>query len=238
MDLKSGSTRCRVEEFRTGDPMMGDSRYRVVVVDDHPIVLRGLVGVISGESDLTLCGQAADATTALAIVETERPDMVIVDLSLGSIAQGMVLLERLRALDPNLRILVSSMHDENVYAERALRAGAQGYVGKHEPPEVLLRAIRRVRAGEVAVSPAVAQQFVKRAMHPDPLDKIPRLSVREFEVFSMIGDGKGTREIAAALRISTKTVETHRDRIKQKLGITGGTELTVRAVRARLERGE
>jgi DNA-binding NarL/FixJ family response regulator len=210
-------------------------RWRVVIVDDHPIVRRGLAGAVAEEDDFIVCGEAANAEQALAIVAEQRPDLAVVDLSLGSIAEGLGLVDELHGRHPDLRILVISMHDESLYAERLLRSGAHGYVGKDAPAAAMLNAMRTVLAGRIAVSEAMSQQLVRRAVDGNARPDLARLSQREFEVFSLIGGGMTTREIAAQLQVSPKTVETHRERIKQKLGIGGANELTVRAVRYRLE---
>ena len=209
---------------------------RIFIVDDHPIVRRGLVDLIEAEPDLEPCGEAADADTAVEQVPASNADLVLLDLSLGSVFQGFEVISRLREVAPNVRILVSSMHDETIYAERALRIGASGYVGKHESPETLLAAIRKVLSGAVAVSSDLATRLVRNAVGDRRETEGPaRLSHREFEVFELIGRGLGTREIADRLHVSAKTVETHRARIKEKLGIATATELTTSAVRFQLE---
>jgi DNA-binding NarL/FixJ family response regulator len=209
---------------------------RVFIVDDHPIVRLGLVDLIANEPDLAVCGEAADAETAVDQVIATSPDLVLLDLSLGSVFHGFEVIAQLRGRVPTVRILVSSMYDEALYAERALRAGASGYVGKHESPETLLAAIRKVLGGSVAVSGDLANRLLKSAVGPRGDAKgTARLSQREFEVFVLIGRGQGTREIADQLGVSAKTVETHRARIKEKLGITSATELMMSAVRFQLE---
>lgn len=217
-------------------PYTADHVARIFIVDDHPIVRRGLVDLIDAEPDLSCCGEAGDAPSALDLVPAARADLVVLDLSLGSVFQGFDLIGRLCADAPAVRILVSSMHDESIYAERALRAGASGYVGKHESPEVLLGAIRKVLAGAMAVSADVSHRLLQRSVgHESAAEGAAGLSQREFEVFLLIGRGLSTREIGEALHVSPKTVETHRDRIKQKLGLETATELVVSAVRFRLE---
>jgi DNA-binding NarL/FixJ family response regulator len=212
------------------------TRSRVFIVDDHPIVRRGLVDLIEGEPDLDYCGEAADAESAVELVRAAQADVVVLDLSLGSVFQGLDLIAKLVRGAPGARILVSSMHDEGVYAERVLRAGASGYVGKHESPDALLAAIRKVLAGGIAVSGPIASQLMKRSVGKAARPEgVAQLSQREFEVFLAIGRGLSTKEIAAELRLSPKTIETHRERIKQKLGVASGTELVVNAVRFRLE---
>jgi DNA-binding NarL/FixJ family response regulator len=209
---------------------------RVFIVDDHPIVRRGLVDLIENEPDLAVCGEAADSKTAIEQVTAACPDLVLLDLSLGSVYNGFEVITQLRERVPSVRILVSSMYDEALYAERSLRAGASGYVGKHESPETLLTAIRKVLGGSVAVSGDLANRLLKNAVGQRGAAKgTSRLSQREFEVFVLIGRGQGTREIAERLGVSAKTIETHRARIKDKLGVTSATELMMSAVRFQLE---
>jgi len=208
----------------------------VFIVDDHPIVRRGLVDLIANEPDLAVCGEAADAKSAIEQITALHPDLVLLDLSLGSVYEGFEVIGQIRDRVPTVRIIVSSMHDEALYAERALRMGASGYVGKHESPETLLAAIRKVFAGAVAVSGDIANRLLKNAVGQRGDTKgTARLSQREFEVFVLIGRGQGTREIAGQLGVSAKTIETHRARIKDKLGITSATELVTSAVRFQLE---
>ena len=219
----------------SGTSRAGRARRRVFLVDDHPIVRRGLVDLIENEADLAVAGEAGSAEEAIERIPAAAPDLVLLDLSLGSVLQGMEVIEKLRGTVP---VLVSSMHDEAIYAERALRAGASGYVGKHESPETLLAAIRKVLAGDVAVSAELTHRLLKTTVRgPADGPDTARLSRREFEIFVMIGSGLGTREIAERLRVSAKTVETHRARIKHKLALTSGTDLLVAAVRFRLEDG-
>jgi DNA-binding NarL/FixJ family response regulator len=218
-------------------PSRDAEAHRIFVVEDHPIVRRGLADLIAGEKDLRFCGEAADSAGALAAIPAALPDLVIVDLSLRSVVEGLELIARLHRDHPRIKILVASMHEEEVYAERTLRAGAHGYVGKHESAEHLLGSIRTVLGGGLAVSPEISERVLRRAVGHGAREIAtePRLSDREFEVFAMIGLGLGTREIAGALGVSRKTIETHRERIKQKLGISSATELVARAVRFRLE---
>jgi DNA-binding NarL/FixJ family response regulator len=225
-----------MSQMPVSSPMRAPKR-RVFIVDDHPIVRRGLVDLVEAETDLEPCGEAGDAAEALAAIPELQPDLVLLDLSLGTVFQGFDLIDSLREVAPSVRILVTSMHDEGVYAERALRSGASGYVGKHESPDVLLAAIRKVLGGAVAVSGALANRLLKAAVGGRrEAEGTSRLSQREFEVFLLIGRGLGTREIAEQLHVSAKTVETHRARIKEKLGVASGTELLVNAIRFRLEK--
>ena len=202
---------------------------RVLLVDDHAIVRHGIRMLIDEAADLRVCGEATDAVEALRYVDELGPDVVLVDLSLGT-SSGIDLLKELKTRHPQLPTLVVSMHDEAVYAERALRAGARGFVGKHERSETLLAAIRRVLAGEVHVSPRTSNQILRGLSGGSEKTGVDRLSDRELAVLELIGRGRQTREIATQLRVSVKTIEAHRARIKRKLEIRTGAELAQRAV--------
>jgi DNA-binding NarL/FixJ family response regulator len=213
-------------------------KYRVMLVDDHPMVRRGVADVIAREADLELCGEAADVTEALAEVERAKPDIVVVDLSLKT-GHGIELIEKIKARDSEVKTLVSSMHDEALFAERVLRAGAMGYITKQEPPEMLVKAIRQVLRGEVYLSPRMTNRLLRRVTAGTPADEDPvhGLSNREVEVYEMIGQGLTIQQIAMRLQLSPKTVETHREKIKQKLNVKNSAELNRRAVQWVLERG-
>jgi DNA-binding NarL/FixJ family response regulator len=213
-------------------------KYRVLLVDDHPLVRRGLAEVISREPDLETCGEAADVAEALGEVDRTKPDIVVVDLTLKT-GHGLELLERLKSHSPNLKTLVSSMHDETLFAERVLRAGARGYVTKQEPPEVLVRAIRQVLRGELYLSPRMTSRLLNRVVVGASTqdDPVQGLSNREVEVYEMIGQGLTIQQIAARLHLSPKTVETHREKVKQKLNVKSSAELNRRAVQWVIERG-
>jgi DNA-binding NarL/FixJ family response regulator len=203
-----------------------------MVVDDHPVVRRGLAYLINQEGDLIVCGEAEDAHEALAQVQKQRPDLAIVDLVLKQ-SSGIDLVKELKRRYPKLPVLVISMHEESLYAERALRAGAKGYIMKHEVDEVIMNAIRRVLKGEIYVSSAVSERILQSftqasAQHSGA--SVQSLSDRELEVFHLIGRGVKTREIAERLHVSTKTVETYRARIKLKLHLSSSGELTQFAV--------
>jgi DNA-binding NarL/FixJ family response regulator len=214
------------------------SKRRVFLVDDHPLVRRGVADVIAREADLELCGEAGDVAEALQEVERTRPDIVVIDLSLKT-GHGIDLIERIKARDPRVKMLVSSMHEETLFAERVLQAGAMGYVTKQEPPETLLGAIRQVLRGEVYLSPRMTSRLLHRLSSGSPPreDPIQALSNREIEVFEMIGQGLTIQQIAGRLHLSPKTVETHREKIKQKLNFKSSAELGRRAVQWVLERG-
>ena len=213
-------------------------KYRVLLVDDHPLVRRGLAEVIAREPDLETCGEAADVAEAVREVERAKPDVVVVDLTLKS-GHGIELIERLKGLDPNVKILVSSMHDEMLFAERVLRAGAMGYISKQEPPETLVQAIRQVLRGELCLSPRMTSRILHRAVGGSLTseDPVHGLSNRELEVYEMIGQGLTIQQVAMRLHLSPKTVETHREKIKQKLNLKNSSELNRRAVQWVLERG-
>lgn len=206
---------------------------RILVVDDHPMTRDGIVQLISQEKDLVITAQAGTAREALASVAVEKPDLVLVDLTLPD-KNGIELIKDLQATAPDIRLLVLSMHEEEIYADRALRAGASGYIMKVEGGKVLLAAIRRVLAGETVVSPAVN----KRLVHGygglpagDGRGYMESLSDREMEVFRLIGTGASTREIGEQLHVSSKTIEAHRANIKAKLRIRTATELVSFAAR-------
>jgi DNA-binding NarL/FixJ family response regulator len=205
----------------------------VLLVDDHPVVREGLSALLSATVDLTVCGEAGDIAEALTLIRKTRPDVVIVDITLGR-DTGFALIEKLRAEYPTLRMLVLSMHDDLVMAGRALRAGAHGYVMKDQGASVLPVAIRQVLAGQVYVSAEVAQRALRSLAHGRPADQtsgIGTLSERELQVFHLIGGGQGSRQIAEQLKIGIKTVEAHKARIKEKLSLGTPTELVARAAR-------
>lgn len=207
-------------------------RIRILVVDDHPIVREGLVRVIDQSPDLLVCGHAENIPQALALVDTSKPDLVIVDISLGG-QNGIELIKDIKVRSPALPVLVHSMYDEAMYAERCLRAGAKGYVMKQEPPQKLLEGVRRVLKGEVHLSEAMTKQLLCRiSSGPEGKGNSPSelLSDREFEVFELLGRGRRTREIAQVLNLSDKTVQTHREHIKEKLNIHDAVSLVRQAV--------
>ena len=206
--------------------------HRILLVDDHPMVRRGFADVIAAEATIELCGEAANATEAIQLARELEPDLMIVDLGLPD-QSGLELIKRIKATSLKTQMLVSSIQDETLFAERCLRAGAMGYVNKAEPPETVVEAIFCVLEGEVYLSPAMTRRLIRGVAGKKKSDGgslIDRLSDREFEVFDSIGRGLATREIAERLKLSTKTVETHRDKIKTKLKITSTTELTRHAV--------
>jgi DNA-binding NarL/FixJ family response regulator len=209
---------------------------RVAIVDDHPVVRKGLSHLINDEPDMAVCGESASPAGALTMVDTARPDLVIVDLTLGGASglDGLELVKALAASHPSVRVLVLSMRDELVFAERALRAGAGGYVMKHEAIGDLLTAVRRVAAGKTYVSERVSERFLagltgRRTAHAG-VSPVDRLTDREREVFELIGRGLGTRAIARQLEVAVKTVESHHAHIKEKLGLDSVRQLVRVAV--------
>jgi len=213
--------------------------HRIVLVDDHPVVREGLAHLIESEPSLTVCGQAEDRGEALAVIRATKPDVAIVDLSLKN-SHGLELIKDICAQHPEIVILVVSMYEESLYAERAIGAGARGYLTKQEATRNMLTAIRRVLAGEIYVSEPLAGKILgKLAGHPqaEVTQSLDRLSDRELEVLQLIGYGHSARQIADRLHIDYKTVETYRSRIKGKLQLEDSTELLQTAIRW-VHRGE
>jgi DNA-binding NarL/FixJ family response regulator len=205
---------------------------RVFLVDDHPLVREHLTALIQREVDLEVCGEAADAPTALALISRQSPDLVILDISLKQ-SNGLELIKDLKQRWPKLPVLVLSMHDEMLYAERSLRAGALGYITKEEATVSVLSAVRKVLGRQVYLSERMAGRVMKRMVSGakeelgSPLEV---LTDRELEVFQMLGRGLGTRQIAEELRLGIKTVESYRARIKEKLQLQDGNQLLQHAI--------
>lgn len=202
------------------------------MVDDHPIVRQGLAQLIDREPDLAVCGEAGEARGALQAIAAAKPDILILDISLAG-PDGIELLKNIRLRDPDLPVLVLSIHDESTYAERALRAGANGYIMKQEATEKVLVAIRRILSREVYVSERVANRMLHQylgrpnAVAYSPIDS---LTDRELEVFRLIGEGYGTRQIAEELHLSVKTVESYQAHIKEKMSLRSSRELVQHAI--------
>jgi DNA-binding NarL/FixJ family response regulator len=222
-------------------------RHRVFLVEDHPIVRDGLAQLINDEPDLAVCGVGDDVDSSLREIARCNPNVVVVDLLLAT-GDGLELVRALRAGFPQVRTLVLSMYAESLYAERALRAGARGYVAKLAPTETVIVAIRRVLAGDIYVSESIATRLVSKLIGGDATvtadgsrsthgaaGDLARLSDREFQVFRLIGQGLGPTDIAAKLGVSVKTVETYKDHLKRKLGLETGRDLLRRAVQHALE---
>lgn len=209
------------------------AKKRVFLVDDHPLVREWLTNLINEQADLAVCGEAETGQEARQAILSIKPDIAIVDISLKD-SSGIELIKDLKQSLPNLAVLVLSMHEESHYAERALRAGAKGYIMKRETTKKVISAIRQVLAGQVYISgeiaTSLATQFVsgKGPFDHSPIDQ---LSDRELEVFELLGQGRGTRQIAEMLRVSVKTVQAYCARIKEKLNLASATELLREAVR-------
>ena len=212
---------------------------RVFLVDDHPLVREWLTNLINRQPDLIVCGEADGTASALREIPEARPDVAIVDLSLEG-RSGLELIRELRQLRPEVAVLVLSMHDEMSFAVRALRAGARGYVMKREVAKQVVLAIRRVAEGRVWVSDRVSALLAEQAAAGVPAGAEPpitRLSERELEVFRLLGQGQATRQIAGALHVSAKTVQTYCARVKLKFGLASSTQLLREAIRWHDEQG-
>jgi DNA-binding NarL/FixJ family response regulator len=213
-------------------------KYSVLIVDDHPIVRQGLEQLIAQEPDISVCGGASNVHEALCQIAQLQPDLVLVDISLKE-SNGLDLLPRMKAACGHAKALVWSMFDEAVYAERALRGGASGYVNKQESVETVIDAVRHVLRGNIYLSPRMTDCLERREEHAGSVPESPvsLLSNREMEVFTLIGHGMNAHEIAGRWKVSTKTVETHRERIKVKLRLRGAAEVSRRALLWVLENG-
>ena len=217
----------RIATSRSHSNPAWPTKRRILVVDDHPLVRSGLVELLDQEQDLASAGSAATADEGLAKAKELKPDLVLVDLSLES-GSGMDLISQLRETTEDTPVLVYSMHDETLHAERALRAGASGYLMKSQPVDELLTAIRRVLDGQIYVSKTMATKLLHQnfaAGGEEEGEAVDRLSDREFEVFGLIGQGLGTAQIADKLGLSVKTIETYREHIKRKLNLESGYAL-------------
>ncbi len=206
---------------------------KILLVDDHPLVREWLANLINEQTDLQICGEAVNAPEAFALIGTARPDIAIVDLSLEG-GSGIELLKNIRAAYPAVAAIVLSMHDEALYAERALRAGARGYIMKREATKKILQAIRAVLAGKIYVSEKITAQMAEKFLegHSATVESpVQQLSDRELEVFQLLGRGYTTRQIAEHLHIGFKTVQADCARIKEKLNLTNVTELLREAIR-------
>lgn len=210
---------------------------KIIVVDDHPLVRAGFSQLIADTPDLKVCGEAGDMSSALQLLDTVTPDLAIIDLSLAG-GSGLDLIERIKARNSDILILVASMHDESLYAERVLAAGARGYINKQEAQEKIIMAIRQVLSGKVYLSEHMTESILNNiASSSDDKYGIQSLSNRELQVFEMIGQGIAPGKMAKQLNISVKTIETHQAHIKKKLGVTSAHKLTHRAIRWVLEQG-
>jgi DNA-binding NarL/FixJ family response regulator len=206
---------------------------RVFIVDDHPLVREGLTNLINGQDDLIVCGEAKDVAQTINGIVKARPDVALIDISLEN-ESGLELVKQLRSQFPQMALIILSMHDEGLYAERALRAGARGYVMKHETSKSVLASIRQVLAGGVYVSAKIVKRMALRlASSREALARSPveRLSDRELEIFRLLGQGRTTSQIAEDLNLSLKTVQAYCARAKEKFGVTSLTELLRAAIR-------
>jgi DNA-binding NarL/FixJ family response regulator len=208
-------------------------KHGVFIIDDHPLVREGLTNLINGQSDLIVSGEAKDSAEAIDGITKKRPDVAIIDISLAN-ESGLELIKHLTKQFPELAIVVLSMHDEALYAERALRAGARGYVMKHETSKSVLASIRRVLAGDIYVSERIVNRMALRlstARRSAATSPVERLSDRELEIFQLLGQGRTPSEIARDLNLSLKTVQAYCARAKEKFGVTSLTELLRAAIR-------
>lgn len=205
--------------------------HRIFLVEDHPVMREGYVSLLNAEPDLEVVAEASSAEEGFDLATDTTYDIAIVDLSLPGV-NGVELIKRLRSIDPEVRVLVVSAHDESLYAERALRAGARGYLMKHESAKQFVQAVRTVLDGELYLSESLQTRFLQdRFGHAsEPTPAIERLTDRELEVFEHFGRGQSTREVAEAMGLSLKTIESHRANIKHKLGIDRAAEFMQRAV--------
>jgi DNA-binding NarL/FixJ family response regulator len=225
----------KMTENTEAEPAHGSPgrKKRILIVDDHAVVRQGLVALIGGEKDMVVCGEADHGQKGLGEMRRLNPDAVLLDISLPG-SDGIELLKAMLAEHPKLPIMVLSMHSESLYAIRALRAGARGYVMKTEPIEEVLVALRKILAGETYINPRFSERLIFNAIqsHDGKMTDSPvdQLSDRELEVLQHIGKGCGTREVAEELHLSIKTVETHRAHIKEKLGLKDAAEVARFAV--------
>jgi DNA-binding NarL/FixJ family response regulator len=212
-----------------------DKKNEILIVDDHPIVAQGFTQLLENEPDLSVCGSASNVTEARDEIRNKAPDLILLDISLGG-QNGLELVKDLAKEQPDLAVLVVSLHDESVYAERSLRAGARGFIMKTEPTEKLLFAIREVLQGRIYISESLKGRILKRMYQPSDVvtNPVDTLSDRELEVFSLIGEGMTTRKISESLNLGIKTVETHKLKIRKKLNLESGNQLTRYAVEWRI----
>jgi DNA-binding NarL/FixJ family response regulator len=209
----------------------------VAIIDDHPLVREGLAARISAQPDMEVCGEAADIESALELIVTKRPSLAIVDIALRN-GHGIDLIKRIVAAGVNTRMLVVSAYDESFFAERALRAGALGYINKQELQGQVVEALRTVLRGERYLSAVMAQRLIAQAIGSKAAHGgTETLTDRELQIFQLIGRGKSTREIAQELNVSVHTIDSHREHIRAKLDLRSGTELIQRAVQWHMENG-
>ena len=213
-------------------PVDTADRRKVLLVDDHPVTRQGVTALINQQPGLVVCGEADNAAKALDLIRDQQPDMAIVDISLKTIS-GIELMKNIKVQFPKLPVLMMSMHDETLYAERSLRAGAKGYVMKQEANEQILIAINRVLHGDIYLSEKSKEKMLHRMVNnrrENPGFSIDSLSDRELEVFQLIGNGFSTRQIAAKLNLSVKTIDSYREHLKLKLHLAKGSHLVQQAI--------
>jgi DNA-binding NarL/FixJ family response regulator len=227
-----------VTERLSMDPRnSGSGRLTIAIVDDHPLVREGLAARISAQPDMEVCGEADDIESALEMIVARRPALVIVDIALRD-GHGIDLIKRIVAAGINTRMLVVSAYDESLFAERALRAGALGYINKQELQGKVVEALRTVLRGERYLSTAMAQRLIAQAIGSKAAaGGTEALTDRELQIFQLVGRGKSTREIANELNVSVHTIDSHREHIRAKLDLRSGTELIQRAVQWHIENG-
>jgi DNA-binding NarL/FixJ family response regulator len=215
----------------------GSGRLAIAIVDDHPLVREGLAARISAQADMEVCGEADDIESAMEMIIAKRPALVIVDIALRD-GHGIDLIKRIVAAGINTRMLVVSAYDESLFAERALRAGALGYINKQELQGKVVEALRTVLRGERYLSTAMAQRLIAQAIGSKAAaGGMEALTDRELQIFQLVGRGKSTREIANELNVSVHTIDSHREHIRAKLDLRSGTELIQRAVQWHIENG-
>ena len=224
-----------VSSISSVGPAHGRGVARILLADDHPVVRDGYSLLIAREADMDVCGETGEGGETLRLVDELKPDLLLLDLSLKS-GNGLELCKQIRSRFADVKILVVSMHDETLYAERVLRSGASGYISKAEATGRLVAAIRKVLSGEVYLSEKMQDRTLGQLASNADQSPLERLSDRELEVFELIGTGSTTREIAAKLNLSPKTIESYRENLKAKLNLANSTELTRHAVHWVLER--
>ncbi len=236
--MKTTVLATRTDELNQTATPAAANRRRILLVEDHLVVSTGMTGLINYENDLQVCGTADDYASALQNIEKLKPDLVLLDITLKG-RGGLELLKDIKARFPKQLVLVLSMHDESLYAARALRAGAAGYLMKQEATDTLLLAIRRVLDGDTYLSPRMEKQVMRRLLQQEPTTRSPleSLSDRELDIFRMIGQGKTTRQMSQLLFLSVKTIESHRAHIKEKLNLPTSMDLVKHAIRFEQECG-
>lgn len=209
------------------------AKFRVLLVDDHPITRQGIGMLVSKEANLVVCGETDNAPKAIDLINQLSPDLAVIDISLKSVS-GIELVKNIKSLRPELPILVMSMHDESLYAERALRAGARGYIMKNEPNDKIRAAIQQVLGGDLYMSDRMKEKMLHRIVtnkkNEETVSSVDLLSDREMEVFQLIGNGFSTKQIASKLNLSVKTIDSYREHLKLKLPLEHGSDLVHYAI--------